>query len=301
MLKKKSVKKAIIPVAGLGTRFLPLSKILPKELFPLVDKPVLQYIIEEALNSGIKEIIFVSREGKEMISEYFAGDNGALKEILKARKKDKILKELKDFEKIPQNISFSHYISFSEVFQEEPLGDGHAILQAKEEIKEEPVAVLFGDDVVISKVPCLKQLMKVFEKYQCPIISLYRVPKKRISSYGVVKAKKLENRIYKIKEIIEKPPAKRAPSNLAIVGKYILTPEIFKYLQKAKPSQKGEIILAECLEKMLKDGKEVLGYEFEGKWLECGDKEKWLKSHLYLTLKHPQFGKILKKELKKLT
>lgn len=297
---KKTIKKAILPVAGLGTRFLPLSKVLPKELFPLVDKPVLQYIVEEALNSGIEEIIFVSREGKEMVSEYFAGDNGPLKEILKERKKHKILKELKEFEKIPKNISFSHYIAFSEVFQEEPLGDGHAILQAKEEIMEEPVAVLFGDDVVVSKVPCLKQLMKVFEKFQKPVLALCRVPKKKISSYGVVKVKKLEDRVYKVKEIIEKPPVEKAPSNLAIVGKYILTPEIFNYLQKAKPSKKGEIILAECLEKMIEDGKEVLGYEFEGKWLECGDKEKWLKSHLYLTLKHPQFGRKLKKELKKL-
>jgi UTP--glucose-1-phosphate uridylyltransferase len=295
----KPVKKAIIPVAGLGTRFLPLTKVLPKELFPLVDKPILQYIVEEAVASGVKEIIFVSRQGKEMILDYFAGDNGPLKRVLTKRKREKILAELVSLEKITENVSLSQY-TLSQVLQKEPLGDGHAILQAKEEIIEEPVAVLFGDDVVESKTPCLLQLIKIFEEYQKPVIALYRVPKEKLSSYGVVKVEKIKDRIYKIKEIIEKPEIKKAPSDLAIVGKYILTPEVFEYLSKAKPSEKGEIILAKSLEKMIEDGKEILGYEFEGKWLECGDKESWLRSQLYLTLKHSQFGSKFKKELKKI-
>lgn len=294
----EKIKKAIIPVAGLGTRFLPLSKVLPKELFPLVDKPVLQYIVEEAVASGIEKIIFVSREGKDIILDYFTGDNGPLKKILKKRRKEDVLKELKEFEKISENVSFSHYIFFSQVFQRKPLGDGHAILQAKEEIKEEPVAILFGDDVVESKTPCLLQLIKVYQRYKKPVIALCRIPKERLSSYGVVKVEKIKDKIYKIKGVAEKPPAGKAPSNLAIVGKYILTPEIFEYLQKAKIREKGEIILAESLEKMIKDKKEILGYEFEGKWLECGNKENWLKSHLYLSLKHPHFGPYLKKFLK---
>jgi len=291
------IRKVIIPAAGLGTRFLPLSKVLPKELFPLVDKPVLQYIVEEAIASGIEEIIFVSRKGKNMILDYFTGDNGSLKKILKERKKEKILRELEDFEKISENISLSQY-TVSQVFQKEPLGDGHAILQAKEEIKEEPVAILFGDDVVESKIPCLLQLIKIFEKYQRPIVALSRIPKERLPFYGVVRVEKIKEKVYKIKEIIEKPSIEKAPSNLAIVGKYILTPEVFKYLAKSKPTQKGEIILAESLEGMIKDDKSVLGYEFEGKWLECGNKEDWLKSNFYLTLKHPQFGPVLKKYLK---
>jgi UTP--glucose-1-phosphate uridylyltransferase len=292
------VKKAIIPVAGLGTRFLPLSKVLPKELFPLVDKPVLQYIVEETVNSGIEEIIFVSREGKGIILNYFAGDNGSLKKILKKRNKTKILNEFKEFEKISENVSFSHYISFSQVFQKRPLGDGHAILQAREEISQEPTAILFGDDVVESKTPCLAQLIKVFEEYEKPVIALYRLPKKRVSSYGVVKVEKVKDRVYKIKGIVEKPSPGEAPSNLAIVGKYILTPEVFEYLTKAKPGKRGEIILGECLGKMIEDGKEIYGCEFEGKWLECGNKLEWLKSHIYLCLKHPEFGKDIKKFLK---
>jgi len=294
----QKVKKAIIPVAGLGTRFLPLSKVLPKELFPLVHKPVLQHIVEEAVDSGIEEIIFVSRLGKRIILDYFVQNNDALKRVLVKRKKGKLLKELKQFEKISEKTSFSHYVSFSQVLQEKPLGDGHAILQAKEEISQEPAAILFGDDVVDCKTPCLAQLMKVFEKYQRPVIALYRVPKKRISSYGVVKVEKLKDRVYKIKKIIEKPSPERAPSNLAIVGKYILTPEVFEYLTRAKPGEKGEIILAETFEKMIEDGKEILGLEFTGKWLECGNKVNWLASHFYLALKDPEIGPQLKAKLK---
>jgi len=295
----KKVKKAIIPVAGLGTRFLPLSKVLPKELFPLVDKPVLQYIVEEAIASGIKEIIFVSRSEKGIILDYFNRDHKKLKEILEKRKKNQILKELKEFERLSRAISFSRRVSLSRVFQRKPLGDGHAILRAKGVIKEEPVAVLFGDDVVESKTPCLLQLIRVFKKYQKPVIALYRLPKEKLSSYGVVRVEKVKNRVYRIKEIVEKPSIEEAPSNLAIVGKYILNPEVLEYLSRTKPGAKGEIILAESLKEMIKDGKEIYGYEFEGKWLECGNKESWLKSHLYLSLKHPKFGPNLKALLKK--
>lgn len=243
--------KAIIPIAGLGTRFLPLSQVLPKEIWPLLDKPVIQYITEEALASGIKKIIFISRPAKRIILDYFAE------------------------QKLP----------FSQVLQKKPLGDGHAVLQAKPLIKNEPFAVLFGDDIVESKTPCLSQMIKVFQKYQKPVVALYRLPKEKLSSYGIVDVKKIEPKVYKIKKIIEKPNVKDAPSNLAIVGKYILTPEIFEYLKKTEPRKNGEIILAEALGKMIKDGKEVLGYEFEGKWLECGNKEKWINSFLYLAKK----------------
>ncbi|MFH1180965.1 MAG: sugar phosphate nucleotidyltransferase [bacterium] len=244
----EKVVKAIMPIAGLGTRFLPLSKALPKEIWPLLDKPIIQYVAEEALASGIKKIVFVVRPGKKMILDYFTD------------------------QKIP----------FETVWQNEQLGDGHAILQAKSKIKNEAAAVLFGDDVVASKIPCLAQMIKVFEKYQKPVIAIYRLPKKMVSSYGIVGAEKIAPRVYRIKKIVEKPTAKEAPSNLAIVGKYIITPEVFDYLAKAKPGFKGEIILAETFSKMLQEGKELLGYEFEGKWLECGNLEKWINSFLYL-------------------
>jgi len=291
------VKKAIIPIAGLGTRFLPLSKILPKEVWPLVDKPVIQYIVEEARASGIKEIIFVDRPDKKEVREYFQKYLKKIPEleaILKMRKKNHLLGELKNLEKITKNISFSY------IFQKMPLGDGHAILQAEKLIKNEPVAVLFGDDVVASKTPCLLQLIKVFKKYQLPLISLHRLPRERLPFYGIVGVKKVSKQVYQIKKIVEKPAIAQAPSNLAIVGKYILTPEVFKYLKRNKFNEGKEIILADTLKKMLLAGSKVYGYEFEGKWLECGNKLAYLKSNLYLSLKHPQFGKELKKFLIKL-
>ena len=289
------IKKAIIPIAGLGTRFLPLSKVLPKELFPLVDKPVIQYIIEEAQASGIKKIIFVNRPDKKEVQDYFKKyirKIPELEELLKIRKKNHLLKELKNLEKITKNISFSY------VLQKEPLGDGHAILQAKKIVRREPYAVLFGDDVVESKTPCLLQLIKVFQKYQKPVIALYRLPKKKLPFYGIVGVKKVGRRVYQIREIKEKPSIEKAPSNLAIVGKYILTPKVFNYLEKNKVHKRKETILADALRKMIKDGLDIYGYEFEGKWLECGNKLAYLKSNFYLALKHPQFKKELKKFLK---
>jgi len=289
------ITKAIIPIAGLGTRFLPLSKVLPKELFPLVDKPVLQYIIEEVVNSGIKEIIFVNRPEKKEVLNYFQkylNKNPELEAFLKKKNKNHILEELEKLENI------SKKVSFSQVFQKEPLGDGDAVLRAEKLVKREPCAVLFGDDIVDSKTPCLFQMAKAFKKYQKPIIALYRLPKAKLSLYGIVKVCKIGKKIYQIKGIVEKPKIEKAPSNLAIVGKYILTPEVFSYLKKRPCEAAGEIRLAGALEEMIKDGKMVLGYEFEGKWLECGNKQGWLESHLYLSLKHPDFGPKLKKFIK---
>ncbi len=288
------VKKAIIPIGGLGTRFLPLSKIVPKELWPLVDLPMMQYIIAEAKNSGISEIIFVLKpENKKIVSDYLK-PSLKLEKLLKERKKGTLLAELKKSE------DFFKALSFSYIFQKKSLGDGHAILQTAKLLNEEPVACLFTDDIVDSKTPCLLQLKKVFRTCQKPVIALYRLPKERIPFYGVVGVEKIANRFYKIKKIVEKPSLEQAPSDLAIVGKYILTPEVFDYLKKAKFNKKGELILAEVFDKMLTEGKVIYGYEFEGKWLECGNKLGWLKSHLYLSLKHPQIGPELRKFLKTL-
>jgi len=292
------IKKAIIPIAGLGTRFLPLSKEIPKEIWPLVDKPVLQYIVEEAINSGIKEIVFVSRPEKRVIWDYFSKVDLELKRILKERKKEEILKELEDFEKIFKEVSFTRYASFSQVYQKELLGDGHAVYQAKRKLKREAVAVLFGDDVIEAKKPALLQMIEVFKKYKKPIIALYQIEKERISSYGVVAGKEIEKGVFKIEKIVEKPKPEEAPSNLAIVGRYILTPEVFEYLKRAKVGKTGEIHLSETFQKMIEDKKEILGYCFEGKWLECGNKINYLKSLIYLSLKHPKFGEEIKKYLK---
>lgn len=302
------IKKAIIPIAGYGTRFLPLSKILAKEFWPLVDIPVIQYIFEEAVNSGIKKIIFVVKPGDKKILNYFKKDL-RLEKILKKRKKHEILNSLETLENLSKKIFFSF------VYQKEPLGDGHAVLQAKNLVKKEPCLVLFGDDIVEAKIPCSLQLIKIFNKYQKPVIALCKLPKKKLSSYGTVKVEKVGSRLYKIKGIVEKPSTARmammggkkdpssltsqAPSNLAIVGKYIIDSDVFNFLKNTPSQAKGEIKLAGAFNEMIKKGMTVYGYEFKGKWLECGNKLAYLKSNLYLSLKHSQFGEELRKFLKK--
>ena len=292
------IKKAVIPIAGLGTRFLPLTKVVAKELLPLVDRPVLQYIIEELVNSGIKEIVFVNRPEKEIVLNYFKKyftKSPEIEEILKFRKKNHLLSELKNLDKI------SKKISFHQVIQREPLGDGDAILKAEKLLDKNPCAVLWADDVVESETPCVLQLIRAFEKYKKPIIGLYRIPKESFQFYGMVGVKKIANRVYEIQKIIEKPKTeKEAPSNLAVVGRFIFTQKVFGWLKKAPLNKNRELITSEVLAEKIKEGEEVLGYEFEGKWLECGNKLAYLKSNLYLSLKHPQFGKELKKFVSKI-
>lgn len=290
---EEEIKKAIIPVAGLGTRFLPLSKALPKEFFPLADKPTIQYIVEEAKNSGISEIIFIVSPSQKMVLDYFQKDE-ALERALIRKKKDAMLKELKDFDALFENIK----INF--ITQRKPLGDGHAILQAEKFINDEPVAILFADDIVYGDEPALSQLINMYKTCKSPVMALKKIDKEKLVAYGVPKVEKIAHHFYKIKKIIEKPKVEELPSEFAIVGKHILTPEVFKYLKKAKPSEKGEIILAEVYDKMLLDGKAVYGYEIKGEWLECGDKEKWLKSFFYIALKNERYGQSLKQYLKQI-
>lgn len=285
------IKKAIIPIAGMGTRFLPLSLAISKEFFPLVDKPIIQYIIEEVKMSGIKEIIFVVSPKQKMILNYLK-KYPDLEAVLIKRKKEHILKELHDFEKLFEDISFSF------VMQKMPMGDGHALLQAAKLVGGEPVAVSFGDDVVASEEPALLQLMNIFKTCQAPVIALKSLPKEVISAYGNVAVEKIANHLYKIKKIIEKPAPDQIQSNLVIVGKYVLTPDVFDYVKIAAPGEKGEIILGEVFEKMLNEGRTIYGYELKGEWLECGDKLKWLKSFFYMALHDQRFGKQLRDYLK---
>lgn len=285
------IKKVIIPIAGLGTRFLPLSLVVSKEFFPLIDKPIIQYIIEEVKKSGIHEIIFIVSPKQKMILNYLK-KSPELEKVLIKRKKEKQLKDLKDFEQILDGFKFSF------VVQKFPLGDGHAILQAQKLLDNESVAVSFGDDLVDSDVPALSQLMNIFRTCNAPVIALKSLPKEKIHAYGSVVVEKIANHLYKIKKIIEKPEPSQIQSNLVILGRYILTPEVFGYLKKAGPSQKREIILGEVFDDMLGDGKTIYGYEVKGEWLECGDKLKWLKSLFYLALKDENFGQDLKNYLK---
>lgn len=288
------VKKAIVPIAGLATRFLPLSKILSKELLPLVDKPIIHYVMEELLASGInQEVIFVTRPKRKDVLDYFK-KVPALEKILKERREEELLAELRKLDALSENISFRS------ISQRQPFGDGHAVLQAGNLIGREACAVLFPDDIIDSKIPCISQLVRVFKTCQKPVIALKRLAREKISRYGVVGVEKIANRLYKIKKIIEKPSLEEAPSDLAIVGRYIITPEVFDYLKKTPMTKKREIILANALNKMTEDNKTLYGYEFEGEWLDCGDIFKWLKSNFYLSLKHPQFGEELREYLKEI-
>lgn len=286
------ITKAIIPVAGLATRFLPLSKVLPKEFFPLVDKPILQYGIEELKASGVTEIIFVvNARNKKAISEYFRRDPH-IEKILEEQKKADLLEEVRQIEKIAQGMSFSY------VQQTNPLGDGHAVLQAQKLVGDDPCFVLYPDDVVESAVPCSLQLAKIFKTSQKPVLSLYKVPKEKLPFYGIVAVEKIASRLYKVKKIIEKPQANEAPSDFALAGRRIITPEVFSVLKKASPNKKGEIVLSEVLGDMAKDGMVIYGYEFEGRWWECGDKKNWLFSNINFAAKHPLYGKDVQKFLK---
>ncbi len=286
------IKKAIIPAAGLGTRFLPLTKVIPKVLLPLVGKPMISYAVREAKDSEIEKIIFVLSQNQNIL-DYFRR-NQKLENILKQRSQKEILEKLKKAEKEFEGISFSA------VFQQMPKGDGEAILKARRQIGKDDFAVLFPDDVFESKVPAIWQLKKIFKTSQKPVIGLKRIPKEKIPHYGIVEVEKIANKIYKIKNIIEKPELAQAPSELAIAGRYVFTPDIFGYLLKTKPNKKKEIILAEALKLMIKNGKIIYGYELEGEWLECGRPEEWLRTNLYLCLRDPEYGPMLREFLKKI-
>ncbi len=287
----KEIKKAIIPIAGMGTRFLPMSLVLNKEFFPLADKPIIQHIFEEVKKSGIKEIVFVVSPKQKMIMNFFkkAPD---LEKFLQKRKKDALLAELKEFEASFDDITISYAV------QKQPLGDGHALVQAQKIMGDEPVAVSFGDDVVYSDTPAIAQLMNIFKTCNAPVVALKSVPREMVPAYGNVEVEKISSNLYKIKKIVEKPKLENVKSNLVIVGKYILTPHVFSYLKKAEPSEKGEIILGEVFNKMLDDGNPIYGYDVKGEWLECGDKLKWMKSFMYICLKDPKFGKELRDYVK---
>src|SRR3989338_4773356 len=248
------IKKAVIPVGGYGTRFLPATKAQPKEMLPIVDKPVIQYLVEEAAASGIKEIIFVTGKGKRAIEDHF-DYAGELEFFLEKRGKKDLAESIR---------KISSLASFAFVRQKEPLGVGDALLQAKQLTHNEPVAVLFGDDVVYSKTPCLKQLINVFEKYHKSVLALEKIPKKFVHRYGIVGGKKIAARTYEISSIIEKPSIDKAPSNLSIVGKYILTPDVFDELAKVKYEKGKELYLTSAFERLIDKGEKLYGYEFEG-------------------------------------
>ncbi|SDL43728.1 UDP-glucose pyrophosphorylase [Clostridium cochlearium] len=268
------VRKAIIPAAGLGTRFLPATKAQPKEMLPIVDKPTLQYIIEEAVNSGIEEILIITGRNKKSIEDHFDKSVELELELEKKGKTD-LLKEVR---KISDMVNI-HYIR-----QKEPLGLGHAIYCAKSFIGNEPFAVLLGDDIVYTHKPCLKQMIEAYDEYKTTILGVQDVPKEDVNKYGIVKGKHIEDRMYKVKDLIEKPNIKDAPSNIAILGRYIINPEIFEILEHTKPGKGGEIQLTDAL-KELAQREAMYAYNFEGIRYDVGDKQGFLQATVEYALR----------------
>lgn len=286
------IKKAIIPVGGFGTRFLPATKAQPKEMLTLVDKPVIQYLVEEAVASGIKEVIFITCRGKRAIEDHF-DHTAELEAFLKAKGKMQLANEIH---------KISSLARFTYVRQREPKGPGYALMEASHLIgHDEPVAVLYGDDVVEGRVPCIKQLIRVYEKYQKPVLALERVPKRDVSRYGIVQGIEVAPRTYKITGLVEKPSVKEAPSNLAIIGKFIYTPELYALLPKMGKGPGGEFYPTDVFDLYVRQGGEMYGYEYEGIRYDCGDKLGFLKSTVMMGLKHTEVRKGFRKYLKKLS
>ncbi|KKU68203.1 MAG: UTP-glucose-1-phosphate uridylyltransferase [Parcubacteria group bacterium GW2011_GWA2_47_16] len=283
----QKVTKAIIPVAGLGTRFLPATKAQPKEMLPIMDKPAVQYLVEEAVAAGITDIIFVTGRDKRTIEDHFDVAPG-LERMLEEKGK-------MDAAKLVHNIS--NLARFAYVRQKYPKGDGDAILTAAHLIGDEPVAVLFGDDLILSDTPALKQLMNVYEKYGKPMVALAEVSDEVIPTKGIVRGDKVTDKVFKIKETVEKPKLADAPSNLAVVGKYIITPEIIEALKKVRVKEDEELRLAHALDAVAKKG-DVYGVKLEGEWLDCGSKIGFLRATVRYGLLHPETENEFKNFLK---
>ncbi|OXM86541.1 UTP--glucose-1-phosphate uridylyltransferase GalU [Paenibacillus rigui] len=281
---KKRVRKAIIPAAGLGTRFLPATKAMPKEMLPIVDKPTIQYIVEEAVESGIEDIIIVTGKGKRAIEDHF--DNYLeLEQNLFAKGKFELLDEVQK----PSKMVDIHYIR-----QKEPKGLGHAVWCARKFIGDEPFAVLLGDDIVQAKKPCLKQMIELYEELQASIIGVQPVLYDEVSRYGIVNGRDVADRIYSVTSLVEKPKKELAPSNLAILGRYILAPEIFNILDRQDEGTGGEIQLTDAISK-LTDLEEVYAYNFEGVRYDVGEKMGFIKTTIDFALNRPELREELLK------
>ena len=271
------IRKAVIPAAGLGTRFLPATKAQPKEMLPIVDKPTIQYIIEEAIASGIEEFLIVTGKSKRSIEDHF-DRSIELEQALEKSHKEELLNTIKSISDIP-----IHFIR-----QKEPLGLGHAVLCAKSFADAEPFAVLLGDDVVDAQVPCLRQLIKVYNNTGSSVLGVQEVTEDKVSNYGIVDPiKKIDSRTCLIRDMVEKPAVSEAPSRLAVLGRYIITPEIFSILECTKPGRGGEIQLTDAL-RVLAAEQNIFAYNFEGRRYDVGDKQGFLEATVEYALKRPE-------------
>lgn len=286
----RKITKAILPVAGFGTRFLPATKAQPKEMLPVVDKPAIQYLVEDAVAAGIEEIIFVTGRGKRAIEDHFDY----------SFELDKTLVEKNKLELVKQVRQISQMAKFSYVRQPLPLGDGHALSCAAHLVYDEPVLVMFGDTLYDADEGPASQVLRTFAKYGDPVIGLSAVPKNEVDKFGVIDGIALDDRAYEIRKFIEKPSPDQAPSNLAAVGIYVITPEVFSVLSKMKPRLNGELRLADAFGQMLADDRPLYGQELIGTWLDTGDKLGFIKATIQLGLKNPEIGADLKRFIREL-
>lgn len=287
----QNIRKAILPVAGFGTRFLPATKAQPKEMLPVVDKPVIQYLVEQAAEAGISEVIFVTGRGKRAIEDHFDYSFELSKTLVEKNKLDLIAKVE----------AIEHLAKFSYVRQSVPLGDGHAINCAAHLVSDdEPVLVMFGDTLYDAEVSPVTQLIEVYEKYGQPVVGLSEVAHEDVSKFGVIDGTEIETGIYNIKSFVEKPAVDNAPSNLVAVGLYIITPEIFKILASMKAGKSGEVRLADAFDALLEEGKSLYGVKLKGEWLDTGDKFGLIKATIKLGLKNPEVSEPLRKLIKEM-
>lgn len=285
----KIITKAIIPVAGFGTRFLPATKVQSKEMLPLVDKPIVEFLVEEAVEAGITDILFVTHPTRSNVDKHFSHDKN-FENFLRKNGKNDLLKKIKHLHK---------QANFTYIHQNEPLGNGDAFLRGKEFVGNEPFAAFYADDVIISKKePALKQLINIYNKYRAPVMGLIEINKKETDNYGVIDGRKISERTYIVNSVVEKPTPKQAPSNLASIGRFILTPDIFKYIEQMKPKN-GEVYLSESLGVAAKEGT-IYGHKIDGIWYDCGNKFGFWKANLELGLVHEEIGEQAKEYLKNL-
>lgn len=285
----RQITKAVIPAAGLGTRFLPATKASPKEMLPLVDKPLIQYVVEEAVAAGIREIIIITGRGKRAIEDHF-DISFELEETLRQNGKLELMESLR---------KISDMADFCYIRQRQALGLGHAILSAKNLVGDEAFAVLLGDDIIDHPTSALQQMIEIYQKNPAPVIGIQRVPKSEVRQYGIIDAEATVDGLYKINDLVEKPAPKEAPSNLAVIGRYILTPEIFELLEKTKPGKNNEIQLTDALKELARL-RNMYGYVIQGKRFDAGDKLGFLKATVEMGLKNPELGKEFRKYLKDL-
>ncbi|MGF6644973.1 UTP--glucose-1-phosphate uridylyltransferase GalU [Paraburkholderia sp. GAS82] len=274
----RNVHKAVFPVGGLGTRFLPATKASPKEMLPIVDKPLIQYAVEEAIAAGITEMIFVTGRGKRAIEDHFDKSYEIEAELMARGKQDLLA--------LVRGIKPSHVDCFY-VRQSEPRGLGHAVLCAEKLIGDEPFAVMLADDLIDGRPPVLTQMIGVFDHYHCSVIGVEEIEPRETRSYGVIEGKAWDDRVFRMSGVVEKPEPARAPSNLGVVGRYVLTPGIFGHLRKTQPGAGGEIQLTDAIQSLLAD-EQVLAYRYHGKRFDCGSKLGYLKATVEFALRHPE-------------